>query len=141
MYLNRRMDGQCKNRSFAYKHRKKKEAEVDENTWHWKVETDLMPVEPLDRGAGHPVAAVLGRVIVVHHHAVADDGGRAGQREARVREEATGAGNVAAATRHGKVGVLVGQVAHLAVARLLGLRAVPVHTEIEHHKWQHFKEI
>lgn len=79
----------------------------------------LVPIKPLDFRARHPIAAVLGCVVVVDHDAVADDGGGARQWQAAVREEAACAADVSAAAGDLEAGVLVLEVSDLAMARRL----------------------
>ena len=79
----------------------------------------LVSILPPYGGAGHPVPAVLRRLVVVDHHRVPDDAGGPGQRQVAVGEEASGGGDVDPAAGDGEGGVLVLQVPDLAPQRLL----------------------
>ena len=90
-----------------------------------------MTVETPDGGARHPIATVLGCLVVVDDEGVADDGGGPAQRQVGVSEEALGGGQVATEAGDGEGRVLVLEVAHLAPTRVPVVHAVPVHAKIK----------
>ena len=79
--------------------------------------------------AGHPIAAVFGRVVIVDDDGMAEDGGRAAQRQVCISEEAARAGQLTAPARHGQRCHLVNQVAHLTLGRTVFTLASLVHAE------------
>ena len=73
----------------------------------------LMPILPPNGSAGHPVAPVFRRLVVMDDDAAAHDGGLAAQGQVGVGEEGPGGGQVPGPAGHCQQGVFVLEVAHL----------------------------
>ena len=90
-----------------------------------------MSVESPDGAASHALAPVLGRVVVVDHNRMTDDGGLAAEWEVGVGEELLGGAQIQDLPRHIQQSQLGGEVSDPAPERSLVSLAVLVNPETE----------
>lgn len=99
-----------------------------------------MSVESSDCSAGHPLSSVLGRVVVMNHQRVTNDGGVSRQGQVRIRKEHFGGAEVQDLASYVQVSQLGSEVAHPAAQWFLVFLAVLIHTENNKFKLFHSRE-